>query len=257
MHLYPHAGHVQYLHGSGVDDLKTGSVSFFRHVLFAYRSLERRVIPNSVDTVVFNRLGADRLRAISSRVRFSPNWFDPAEFFPSVAESPVKSRIFWPARIEPQKNPGLAIEVMSALPDRYTLTVAGKGSLEPMMRRLAQHSPAANRIAFVGAIPKSEMGAAMRNHDLLLMTSRFEGYPYAVVEGLASGLPVITTPGGEPNGLVVTGVNGARVEADDAELFVPAVKIASSVSALAARESVSRLSAQLLVPDVLTIPHQI
>ena len=254
MHLYPSAGHVQYLHGSGVDDLKTGSVSLFRHALFAYRGLERRVIPRAVDTVVFNKFGAERLQVISPRVRFSPNWYDPAEFFPAETEAAVKSRIIWPARIEPQKNPELAIEVMAVLPEQYTLTVAGKGSLERLMRRLAQESPASDRITFVGAIPKSEIGAAMRDHHLLLMTSRFEGYPYAVVEGLASGLPVMTTPGGEPNGLVRTGINGARVDADSAELFVRAAEIASGVPAVSARESVSRLSAEILVPDVLTIP---
>ena len=182
MHLYPSAGHVQYLHGSGVDDLKTGSVSLFRHALFAYRGLERRVIPRAVDTVV-----------------------------------------------------------MAVLPEQYTLTVAGKGSLERLMRRLAQESPASDRITFVGAIPKSEIGAAMRDHHLLLMTSRFEGYPYAVVEGLASGLPVMTTPGGEPNGLVRTGINGARVDADSAELFVRAAEIASGVPAVSARESLCRM----------------
>ena len=95
----------------------------------------------------------------------------------------------------------------------------------------------------------------MRKHDLLLTTSRFEGYPYSVVEGLASGLPVVTTPGGEPNGLVVNGVNGGRVEADDAELFIAATETASRISAQAARDSVSLLSAATLVPSVLAIPE--
>lgn len=121
------------------------------------------------------------------------------------------------------------------------------------MRRYAQESPAADRISFVGAVPKSEIGAEMRSHDLMLMTSTYEGYSRSIVEGLASGLPVVTTPGGEPNGLVQTGVNGARVEAASAELFVPAVEIASRIPASAARDSVSGLSAIAVVPDVLNI----
>lgn len=254
MRLYPRAGHVQYLHGSGVEDLREGSVSFFRHAVFAYRWLERKVIPRTVDTVVFNRAGADRLRPLSPHVRFSPNWFDPEEFFPAASESAVKSRLLWPCRIDPQKNPGLAIDVISALPERYTLTVAGSGSMESEMRQRARDSNAANRINFVGSIPKSEMGALMRKHDILLMTSRFEGYPYSVVEGLASGLPVVTTPGGEPNGLVVNGVNGARVDADNAQLFRAATETASMISAQAARDSVSHLSAEIIVPSVLAIP---
>lgn len=255
MRLYPGAELVQYLHGSGIADLKSSSGSYFRHAVSAYRWLERDVIPRAADIVVFNTFGAERLLALSPRVRFSPNWYDPTYFFPSAAESAVKSRILWPARIEPQKNPELAIDVMGRLPPHYTLTVAGDGSLNSAMRLRARNSAAADRIAFVGSIPKSEIGEVMRSHDLMLMTSRFEGYPYAVVEALASGLPVITTPGGEPNGLVQHGLNGARVRADRAELFVPAVKLASTIAASAAADSVTHLSAITRVPDVMNIPR--
>jgi glycosyltransferase involved in cell wall biosynthesis len=252
MRLYPHAGHVQFIHG---EDFVQGkdSQSAFRHAVFAYRWLERNVLPRTVDTVVFNKAGADRLNAIDPRVRFSPTWYDPAEFFPAKSEAANKSRVIWACRIGQEKNPKLAIDVMSALPDRYTLTVAGSGPMESAMRQHAEESPAADRISFVGAVPKSEIGAVMRSHDLMLMTSTYEGYSRAIVEGLASGLPVVTTPGGEPNGLVQTGVNGARVEAASAELFVPAMEIASKVPASAARDSVSELSAVTVVPDVLTI----
>lgn len=254
MRLYPHAEYVQFIHNSGVDELETGSSSFFRYAVFAYRRLEKFVIPRSVDTVVFNRAGADRLQAISQRVRFSTTWFDPAEFFPAESEAAEKTRIIWACRIEPAKHPELAVDVMSALPERYSLTVAGSGTLESLMKKRARNSPAAKRINFVGAIPKSQIGAAMRDHDLLLMTSRFEGFSRAVVEGLASGLPVVTTPGGEPNGLVQTGVNGARVDDERADLFVPAMETASKIRASAARESVSQLSATTVTPEVLTIP---
>lgn len=252
--LYPRSGHVQYLHGTGVDEFKAGSGSLFRHAFFAHRWLERYVIPRSIDVVVFSKTGAERLRAISEVVRFSPNWFDPAEFFPATAEPVRKTRILWPCRIEPQKNPELAIEVMTALPDRYRLTVAGIGSMEEAMRRQAANSPAAGRINFLGAVPKTQIGAVMREHHILMMTSRFEGFPYAVVEGLASGLPVVTTAGGEPNGIVRDRVNGARVTADSAEFFVPAVEAASSISASSARTSVEHLNAVNIVPTVLRLP---
>jgi glycosyltransferase involved in cell wall biosynthesis len=253
MRLYPRAGHVQFKHGENF--LGKDSQSAFRNAVFAYRWLERNVIPRTVDTVVFNKSGADRLQAVSARVRFSPTWYDPAEFFLAESEAANKSRMIWAGRIEPGKNPKLAVDVMTALPERYTLTVAGTGSIESVMRRHAQESPAANRITFLGAVPKSEMGAVLRSHDLMLMTSGFEGFSRAIVEGLASGLPVVTTADGEPNGLVQTGVNGARVEVASAELFVPAVEIASRIPASAARDSVSTLSAVAVVPDVLTIPR--
>lgn len=254
LRVYRNAAHVQFLHNSGVDDLATGSTSFFKRAVFAYRWLENRVIPRSVDTVVFSKAGAERLQRVSPRVRFSPTWFDPKLFFPADAESECKRRIIWACRIESAKDPELAVDVMSTLSDSYRLTVAGSGTMEPIMRQRAEKSPAVDRIQFVGAISKSDIGSVMREHDLMLMTSRFEGFSRAVVEGLASGLPVVTTPGGEPNGLVETGVNGARVEAARPELFPAAMEIASSVAASAARESVADLSAERVVPRVLTIP---
>ncbi len=252
MHLYKNADHVQFIHTE--NDLGEGSQSFFRHAVFAYRWLERHVIPRTVDTVIFNRAGAERLRAISSKVRFSPTWYDPTDFFPDYAERSAKTRIIWACRIEPGKNPELAVDIMALLPNEYTLTVAGTGSAHALMERRTAGSEAAGRIKFLNAVPKSEIGAVMRGHDLMLMTSRFEGFSRSIVEGLACGLPVITTPGGEPNGLVETGVNGARVEGYEAEMFIPAIKIASTISQYAAAASVSELSASSLVPSVLTVP---
>lgn len=251
INLYPNADHVQFIHTE--NDLSEGSQSFFRHAVFTYRWLERYVIPRSADVVVFNKAGAERLAALSPHVRFSPTWYDPTEFYPADQESRDKSRIIWACRVEPGKNPELAVDVMSVLPSRYSLTVAGTGTVEDAMKRCAQRSPAANRINFLGAVPKSEIASVMRDHDLMLMTSSFEGFSRSIVEGLACGLPVVTTPGGEPNGLVQTGKNGARVPGYAAELFADPVETASRISASAAAGSVSHLSALIIVPNVLRI----
>jgi glycosyltransferase involved in cell wall biosynthesis len=249
LRLYPRIQHVQFIHSEG--DLSTGSQSFFRHAVFTYRWLEHMVIPNSIDTVVFSKSGAERLQAISPRVRFSPTWYDPADFFPVESEAAEKTRIIWPYRIEPGKNPLLAIDIISMLSEKYTLTVAGAGTMEPAMKKRALQSAASKRVTFLGAVPKSEIGAVMRDHHLMLMTSSFEGFSRAIVEALACGLPVVTTEGGEPNGLVQTGLNGSRVEGYAPESFVRAVEIAAEIPASAAWHSVSALSAEAVVPIVL------
>lgn len=252
LHLYKGARHVQFIHVE--DELKNGSQSFFRFAAFSYGWLERYVVPRTDDTVVFNRNGARRLQRFDSRVRFSPTWYDPAQFFPAESEALVKRRMIWACRIEPGKNPQLAVDVVASLPESYTLTVAGSGTMEASMREYARKSGAADRIRFAGEVPKSEIGSLMRQHDLMLMTSSSEGFSRSIVEGLASGLPVVTTSAGEPNGLVETGVNGARVEGLSAELFVPAVQIAAEVSGAAARKSVSHLEVTTIVPRILKIP---
>jgi glycosyltransferase involved in cell wall biosynthesis len=254
LRMYPSVEHIQFLHSSGVDNLGKGSKSFFKYSVFAYRKLEQYVIPRSVDTVVFSQSGATRLSTLASSVRFSPTWYDPKEFFVPTDRASERSKILWACRIEPAKNPLLAVEVINLLPNHYTLTVAGSGTLEEQMKTAARGSIASNRIQFLGSVHKSEMGALMRAHDLLLMTSRFEGYSRSIVEALACGLPVVTTPGGEPNGLIVDGVNGARVGSEEAIDFVRAFEIASAVPTDTTVASGQALSAATIVPTLLQRP---
>lgn len=249
---FPATPHVQFMHSSGDANLGVGSVSFFRRARGFYRFLERRVVKRSRAVVIFSRDGAERLSAISGRVHFSPTWYDPTEFFPSEKESSRKRRILWACRIEPAKDPNLAIDAFARLPEEFRLTVAGSGTLEESMRAHAKSRGVAGRVDFRGPVPKGEVGALMREHDLLLMSSRFEGFSRAIVEGLASGLPVATTPGGEPNGLVVEGVNGARaLDLNHPDQLAAAVERSAGMKAADAAASVIDLSAARIVPELL------
>lgn len=245
---FPRARHVQFIHSSGVENLGEGSRSFFKRAVFAYRALERGVIPRMDDVVVFSRSGAERLSALGNQVRFSPTWFDPVSFRPATRRAP-QQRILWAARIEPAKDPALALDVLARLPAAYTMTIAGGGTLAAQMSARAHELGLEGRVEFLGPVDKARMGAVMREHDLLLMTSRFEGFSRSIVEALACGLPVVTPPGGEPNGLVVEGMNGAR--GADASELADAVLRAASMSPEAARSSVELLSARIVVPEVL------
>ncbi|NQX14726.1 glycosyltransferase family 4 protein [Rathayibacter sp. VKM Ac-2857] len=244
--------HVQFMHSSGDANLKQGSVSFFRRARGLYRFLERRVVRQSRAVVIFSSGGAERLRRQSASVHFSPTWFDPTEFYPSASESSEKVNVLWACRIEPAKNPELAIAAFALLHERFRLTVAGSGTLEGRMREAAAAAGIAHRVDFRGAVPKGEVGALMREHDLLLMSSRFEGFSRSIVEALATGLPVATTPGGDPNALIVEGVNGARASRDDPAELAAAVERASAASAAVARASVEELNAPLIVDTILS-----
>lgn len=245
--------HVQFMHSSGDANLKLGSVSFFRRARGLYRFLEKRVVRRSRAVVIFSRDGARRLQAYSDNVHFSPTWYDPTEFYPAEREAEIKRRVLWACRIEPAKNPDLALEAFARTPADFHLTVAGSGTLEQGMRDRARALGIEDRVDFRGAVPKGSVGDLMREHDLLLMSSRFEGFSRSIVEALGSGLPVATTPGGEPNGLIVEGENGARTDAtDDPSALAAAVIRAAELSSTVASHSVEDLSAAIIVPHLLS-----
>lgn len=129
--------------------------------------------------------------------------------------------------------------------------MVGVGSLLGEAQSLAHELGVADRITFAGLVNKDDVGDTLRSHDALLMTSHHEGFPRAVVEALACGLPVVTTEGGEPNGLVQSGVNGFRSSARDPDAIGALLSRIDEIDSAACSDSVKDLSASILVPRVL------
>lgn len=63
----------------------------------------------------------------------------------------------------------------------------------------------------------AEVGALFQTLDCYLVTARQEGGPKAVLESMASGVPLVTTRVGQAMDLVTHGRNGYMVEVEDAE----------------------------------------
>lgn len=97
------------------------------------------------------------------------------------------------ARLAPQKNLKLAMRAFAEIPPGLgaRLLILGEGplrrELEAEMRRLRL----CGRVQMPGHL--ADIGPALARADLLLMTSRYEGYPAILVEALAAGVPVVTT----------------------------------------------------------------
>jgi len=243
--------HIQFIHNDGEDSITLGDESYFKRARRVFRMLERDAVRRCRDVVVFNSGAAKRLSAWGGHVRFSPTWFDDEYFIPGPAVTTPRRRLLWVGRFEPTKDPLLAIRAIAELPEDYRLTMLGGGALIDEARQLAKDLGIADRVDIVGSVAKQEVAEYLRANELLLMTSHHEGFPRAVVEALASGLPVVTTAGGEPNGLVVEGRNGSRIGERTPSSVAAAVRAAESLVTDAATSSVAGLRATRLVPFVL------
>jgi glycosyltransferase involved in cell wall biosynthesis len=71
---------------------------------------------------------------------------------------------------------------------------------------------------------RDELARAYQRVDVCLVTSRQEGGPKAVLEAMATGVPLVSTRVGQATELVQDGENGLLADVDDVEALVTAVQ---------------------------------
>ena len=158
------------------------------------------------------------------RVSVVPNGVDPKRFsdarpLPDAAlglPEGVK-RILVAGLLNPAKGQDLAIEALASEPltgrSDVHLLLAGHGEDLARLRALAQARGLAERVHFLGW--RDDLPALMASVDVLLLPSRWEGMPYAVLEAMAAGLPVVATRVDGASDLVLPGKSGELVDVGD------------------------------------------
>lgn len=96
--------------------------------------------------------------------------------------------------LKPQKAPLDFVRAAAAAvrrDDRLRFFLAGDGELRPQVERLAAELDLGDRLRVLGW--RDDVPELMRAMDIFLLTSLFEGLPRAVLEAMASGVPVVAT----------------------------------------------------------------
>ena len=109
--------------------------------------------------------------------------------------------ILFAGRLHPQKDPLLLIEAIARLDlDRVHLLMAGAGELEPQIKARIEALNLSKQVTMLGSVPQQELANLHQIADVFVLSSVYEGLPFAVLEALSSGTPVVTTNSGEtPN----------------------------------------------------------
>jgi len=115
---------------------------------------------------------------------------DPVYIRPGAAAPRSGERnILWIGRLEPQKDPQLALQTIQRMDGH--LTMLGDGALGEDIRRQIFAMNLKDKVTLCGHVPQIEPYLAAA--DALLITSRYEGGPAVAVEALAQGVPVVST----------------------------------------------------------------
>ena len=108
-----------------------------------------------------------------------------------------------------------AVEKVAAERPEFLLDVAGHGSADAFLDAAAESGVDRN-VNCMGWLDESSKLRALERAHLLVLPSYDEGLPVALLEGMAAGLPVVTTPVGGIPEFIADGVNGFLVKPGDA-----------------------------------------
>lgn len=175
-------------------------------------------LPDAVVVLAQCEAAVYREFAAIQRLRMIPNAIDVNEF--GVANGKLfcaKSRTFgYIGRLAKDKGIFDIVEALRLVRERgsvpFTLQIAGSGPEEAALKTAVCAAGLQDQTRFLGAVFGQDKLDFWRSTDLFLFpTYHREGLPYAVLESLASGTPIVSTRiGGIPDALV-DGVHGCFV----------------------------------------------
>lgn len=159
--------------------------------------------------------------AIGQRVRGAPvvlvrNPVLHAAPAPLARPRPPGSHLVAAGRLVPAKGFDTLIDAAALLAARgtdFTLAIHGAGPLhDELVARIERHG-LAHRVTLAGQ--SSNLAGGMAAADLLVSSSRREGFGNVLVEAMALGTPVLATRSGGPETFITHGANGFLTPADD------------------------------------------
>jgi glycosyltransferase involved in cell wall biosynthesis len=114
-----------------------------------------------------------------------------------------------------------AVEILSKNGKKFRLTISGGGRLLDELRNLVEQKKLTGIINLTGRIESEKMPDVYQQHDMFVSASMQEGMSNAMLEAMASGLPIITTRCEGVDELISD--NGIVVEEDSAEALAEAI----------------------------------
>src|SRR5688572_2106381 len=221
----------------------------WRYMPWLYEQIEKSALAAVDHVFCVRQTAVDRYRMTypdsAGKFDFIPTWVDTDIFAPIAEEDarsawrdrvrndlslPLDARLLvFVGRLDRQKDPTLLLEAFFLArkrePDLH-LVVIGDGALRAALESRIQTAGIGSAVRLLGAVPGHRIAAILKGSDLFVLTSAYEGMPIAVLEALATGLPVVATDVGEIRLVVKEGFNGTISGERTAEAFAGAIRSA-------------------------------
>lgn len=121
-----------------------------------------------------------------------------------------KLRLLFVGGLSQRKGIAQILEAVSALQNRVELTLVGRKASE----NCKPLNEALQKYRYISSLSHNDVLDEMRNNDILLFPSLFEGFGLVVTESMSQGTPVITTNRTCGTDLIEHGKNGWIIDPD-------------------------------------------
>lgn len=169
-------------------------------------------------------------------------------------------------RLESQKNHEMLIKSFydfKKTHKQYKLKIYGTGSYYEKLNCLINEFALNDSVSLMGSIP--EIADRLKNSDIFVLSSDFEGMPNSLAEAMAIGLPCISTdcPCGGPAYLIQNMENGILIPVNDKNELTKALCLLAGNRELAyklgnkAKEIREKLSVNIIVDKWLEFCEKI
>ena len=157
-----------------------------------------------------------------------PNGVDTKAFVPAANTPGRPFTMICVARLIERKGQHHLLQAFAwlraASSERMALIFVGTGDAEPQLRALAAKLQVAEAVTFKGFVAREHMPAVYHEADVFVLPSQHEGMSIALLEAMASGLPVVVTDTGGTAELVAQGANGEIVPWADVPILTAALQ---------------------------------
>jgi glycosyltransferase involved in cell wall biosynthesis len=218
---------------------------------------------------IAGELAANRVEPL--RVHSIPNCVDTEAFSPASRDDKTILRrklaipekgivVIYTGRLVSYKGLPVLLRAWTQISVRFSnavLLLVGPGSddihnCEEELRRYVCASGLQRSVIFAGAVPK--VSEYLQASDIYVFPTKMEAFGLSLLEAMACGLPVVSTPVGGIKDVLVHGQNGLLVDVDNVQQLCEALNALMSDSRLAMRLGVAarqtvrdRFSAEAIV----------
>ena len=208
-----HLPTIMHVHGSQFDD-------FFRGLNPVGRDLLTAVLRRCTRVVVLGSYWRDfMIREVgldAHRVKLVQNGV-PSVSIRSHKETPEAPALLMLGELGTRKGTPELIEALASSELRHrkwTATLAGNGAVDQYRASVASLG-LSGRITLPGWQSADQVRELLHSADMLILPSHHEGLPMAILEAMAAGVTVISTPVGAVPDAIVDGETGLLVTPGD------------------------------------------